>query len=154
MSIPTLVENLRKTLTEISQERERKKSEFEAQILHLDQQEEALRKAIEGLTGTSQPTPQRDPLAAISQERLDKVVGYLQKHPKARQQDIAKRTKLNSGTVSIAVRRLERAGLIERGDKEEKSQVWIMPESGTSNGTHETSQRATSTRRGRSRVAA
>lgn len=42
----------------------------------------------------------------ISQERLDRVVDYLRKHPGATQSEIADALAFNSGTVSVAIKQL------------------------------------------------
>lgn len=67
-----------------------------------------------------------EPLMSISKERLERVQGFLVRQKEARQADIVAATKLNSGTVSVALRKLQVEGKAQMADhKERGSQVWI-----------------------------
>jgi hypothetical protein len=61
---------------------------------------------------------------AVSQERMDMVDRYLQRFGRARQADIAADLDFNSGTVSVALRRLEQEHKARPLDKLHGSQVW------------------------------
>lgn len=57
----------------------------------------------------------------IGEEKLEAVERYIAQHGHTRQVEIQKALRFNSGTVSVAVRLLERAGKIERVGKDGRS---------------------------------
>lgn len=93
----------------------------------LDARESLLRTTIEGLRGStngSSPTKSASARLSISDERLNKVRQYLKEHPRSRQTDLVDKLGFNSGTVSVALRRLEEAGEAHRVESDDRSQVW------------------------------
>lgn len=63
---------------------------------------------------------------SIGDDKLDRVRAYMLEHPRARQTQVQRGTKLNSGTVSVALRKLAAEGLIEMVGTEKRSQVWEL----------------------------
>ena len=114
-----VVKTLREALTGIRAERKAFEANVLAQRKSYEARERAVQGAVDGLVGDFKPS------LAISQKFVDQVEEYLEECESARQSDIAANLKINSGTVSVALRRLQEAGKVEKGDKERGSQVWI-----------------------------
>lgn len=112
-----------KTLREALAGIKRESKEFEAEAAEkrkaLDARERVVQTAIDGLVGDFKPS------LAISQKFVDQVEAYLEEVGSARQSDIGTSLGMNSGTVSVALRRLLDAGKVERSGKERGSQVWL-----------------------------
>lgn len=140
-----LVAGFEKAVQKIIHERETDKEAYEARQAEFLRREEMVRQAIDGLTGNGHGPllSEKDKVAglSISDERVQQVLGFLRKHPRSRQVEITKKLKLNSGTVSVALRKLEADGQVQKGDREGKdgrtSRVWILPEV-NGNGSRET----------------
>jgi hypothetical protein len=110
-----------------SQERDETRG-HEARMKDLARRKSRVLVALDGMTATNGSGRAQ----GISQERLQKVAEYLRRNPRARQVDIAQHTKLNTGTVSVALRKLEGEGRIVRGEeKDNGSQVWKLKEAKT-----------------------
>lgn len=61
---------------------------------------------------------------SISDEKLGQVLDYMRKNHKARQADIAQQTAFNSGTVSVALRKLKAQGAVREAGRENGSRMW------------------------------
>lgn len=98
----------------------------------LDAREGALNRARDELAvafGGTAPARGRPTRAGIqqraAQHHVDAIFDYLKKHGTARQADIARDLRLNSGTVSVALRQLEDDGHVMAQDlKDRGSVVW------------------------------
>lgn len=136
-----LVGSLQEALERIQTDRQTFDARVEQIHAAFDAREAMIQQSISGLTEvfSTDEFPSRDseapdapdpatsdePRLSVSDKFVSQVDKYLAKHGKARQADIVSATKLNSGTVSVALRRLALDDRIERGDKERGSQVWV-----------------------------
>lgn len=89
-------------------------AEFERKLSVNRESAQALEKVLAAM----------DTRPSISEEKLNKVETYLLAHPGASQVEIAKQTKMNSGSVSVALKRLEVEGKAEPTQKNGRSQAW------------------------------
>lgn len=119
-----------------STEEARKAAQAEA-----EQRVSVLRTTIETLRGThtngNGSTPTTKPATrakegkvetsrlSISEDRLGKVIAYLDKHPRVRQSELVDRLSFNSGTVSVALRVLAEQGKVQKIETEKGSNEWI-----------------------------
>jgi hypothetical protein len=94
--------------------------QYETRISGLEQ---AIAAFNSGDSPSSNGNGDHDKLA-IGPDKLEAVRTYMSKRGKTRQADIAKHTRLNSGTVSVALRLLEAAGEVSSGPKEDGSRTW------------------------------
>lgn len=104
----------------------------------LDEQEEAMDQVrqqfagritkVDTALGLLQDSAEADlpevTVLSISDEKLAAVRSYIERHGKVRQASIAQDLKLNSGTVSVALRKLQSDGLVAPGGKEHGSRIW------------------------------
>lgn len=104
----------------------------------LDEQEEAMDQVrqqfagritkVDTALGLLQDSAKADlpevTVLSISDEKLAAVRSYIERHGKVRQASIAQDLKLNSGTVSVALRKLQSDGLVAPGGKEHGSRIW------------------------------
>lgn len=121
------LEALRKEYDEVKLIRDQEDAAFQTRM-------QAIQSIIEG-TPTNIPTigivrsrdrasATEEPQLSISDERLNKILHYMKKHPHARQADIATDLGFNSGTVSVGLRKLQKDGQVEPGNSERGSRVW------------------------------
>lgn len=103
---------------QLQQELVSARKEFEQEQNEREKRLDLIRRTVAGLRG-------KPVMGSIGTDRLQIVKDYLEKKGRARQADIATGTKLNTGTVSVALRTLEDEGLITRSEKEKGSQVWV-----------------------------
>lgn len=68
--------------------------------------------------------PRRIGKQAIGDDKLELVRAYILRNGRVRQAEIGAELGLNSGTVSVALGRLEQAGEIVQGAKQNRSQTW------------------------------
>lgn len=118
-----VIESLEAALANIQQQRQA-----------LDAREAKVQEALNGLreaAGAEVPEPpgkngdgEVDKPLSISDDRLNKVAKFVVGKGRVRQADIVSELGLNSGTVSVALRRLELDGKVRQGDKERGSRVW------------------------------
>lgn len=131
----TIEGDLLATLKEAQERIRSERQEFDQTVEQtrgiFDYREQALESAINGLEiafgkeidfGAIPSSHQ--PVLSISDKNLSKVEEYLAKRETARQADIVADTKLNSGTISVALRRLMDEGKVQRGEKLRGSQTW------------------------------
>lgn len=126
-----LLDVLKEAQAKIQQEHQEFDQSVEQTRSVFEYREQAIESAINGLEVAFGkeidfgPMPgQKAPLLSISEKNLKAVEDYLVKRGSARQADIVADTKLNSGTVSVALRRLMEDGTVQRGEKERGSQTW------------------------------
>lgn len=93
------------------------RSQYESRISSLEQ-------AISVFSDSGSSENHDNDQLAIGPDKLEIVRTYMQEHGKVRQADIAKHTRLNSGTVSVALRVLEAAGEVSPGAKQDGSRTW------------------------------
>lgn len=126
-----LIKNLESALSNIRDQRKA-----------LDIREAKVREALAGLQeaagvevtepdmGSTNGDENGDKPLSISDERLTKVAKFVTKKGRVRQADIVAELGLNSGTVSVALRRLELDGKVRQADNKERgSRVWEIKES-------------------------
>lgn len=128
------IEEERIALNRIADEKRREFEEYVArQTQSLDRRQQALNVAMQAMildedVPTETPAPvdgASQPRLAISEANLDTIREYIiAKDGEVRQQDVVNDTGLNSGVVSVGLRRLMLEGEIERGYKDRGSQVW------------------------------
>lgn len=132
------VEKLREALSAVEAER----AEFETRVATLREAYERraayLESTIKGLGETfgpitedaGEPEPEEEPdappLLSVSSTKLQAIRDHVMAHPKGvRQADITKNMGMNAGTVSVALRRLERDRVLVRGAKRRASALWM-----------------------------
>lgn len=139
----TKIEEERSTLNRIAEEKRREFEDYVArQYESLDRRREALGNALAALCAEDvvpmAETQSDDGVRlAISDENLETIREYIiARDGSVRQQDVVSDTGLNSGVVSVGLRKLRALGELERGGKERGSQVWKTPAAAalTSNG--------------------
>lgn len=116
--ISSLDANLSKALAKLREQREA----YEQEIEQLRFRESLVEQALDGLDG-SLPRPQRRTLN-ISEEKLAAVKDYVATEGSVRQVKIGEALKLNSGTVSVALRIMLKERLVEKGELDKGSRVW------------------------------
>lgn len=112
-------------LSTLRQARQELEQDYQARVTALD-------TAIAAMGGESVPAPHNGETKdngelSIGSDKLNKVRNVLRTsaNGKLRQADITKKAKLNSGTVSVALRRLESDGEVRStGEKMDGSMVW------------------------------
>jgi exonuclease VII large subunit len=135
-----VVQVLRTALKKIDEEREalnriaeEKRREFDEYVTRqheaLDRRQQALGTALQAMILDEETLSNHEdgngPRLAISDANLNVIRDYLDAHDgEVRQQDVVNDTGLNSGVVSVGLRRLMLDGEIERGYKDRGSQVW------------------------------
>lgn len=134
----TLAQAMEKLQAEREAEMEALNKRFEFRMQMLRQAEEGLKMAFGEIDfgevpETPAPAPQpaapasseeTEPKLSISEKHLKKIEGYLADNTKARQADLVDKLGLNSGTVSVGLRVLEKSGLVKKAPKERGSRVW------------------------------
>ena len=114
---------------------EKLREQREEAMRQFDFREQMIQQAREGLTMAfgeihfpstpPQESSDEEPVKlSISEKHLKSIEHYLAEHQKVRQADLVAKLSLNSGTVSVGLRRLEMAGLIKKAPKERGSRVW------------------------------
>lgn len=104
---------------------ERERQDLLRRLEHLDRAEQELRQAaVGGVLPHGRPT-RAGMRQRAAQHHLDAINDYLAREGTARQADIAKALKLNSGTVSLALRQLAESGIVrDTGRSERGSIIW------------------------------
>lgn len=124
------IEEERATLDRLAAEKRREFDEYvEGQHTALDRRSEALGNALASMTqeyvSLAADEDEKSPRLAISDDNLNKIREYIAANDgRARQQDVVNDTGLNSGVVSVGLRRLAALGEIHRDGKARGSQVW------------------------------
>jgi len=122
------------TLDRLAEEKRREFEEYVArQRESLDRRREALGNALQAMATdiVEGPVPtavtdEHGARLAISDGNLDMIREYIAANNGAvRQQDVVSDTGLNSGVVSVGLRRLMALGEIERSGKDRGSQLWL-----------------------------
>lgn len=129
-----VVGSVTRALDKIRAEREAFEAQYEEQRRQYHAREEAIKEAVRQALRAAfgDEIPSAGPVIedhegaklSISQKHLAAIEEYLAERGSARQADVVERLTLNSGTVSVGLRRLEQAGLIKKGDKKRGSRVW------------------------------
>jgi DNA-binding transcriptional ArsR family regulator len=120
-------EELQRKRAEFDQmvEEQRKQFDFRAQMI--EQARDGISMAFGDITFPSDDDSHEGdevPKLSISEKHLKRIEEYLANKGKVRQADLVEKLSLNSGTVSVGLRRLEQAGLIAKAPKERGSRVW------------------------------
>lgn len=86
---------------------------------------ESARDAMLATLGGRRPAPPRGVRKqTVAQHHVDAVREYIEAQGRARQADIGKELGINSGIVSVALKRLHENELIDPRDKDYGSRVW------------------------------
>lgn len=128
------IEDESATLDRLADEKRREFEEYVArQHASLDRRCVVLKNALAAMAvaevenGMDEADTDEDdgPRLAISDGNLDIIREYIEANDgQVRQQDVVSDTGLNSGVVSVGLRRLDVEGEIERAGKDRGSQVW------------------------------
>lgn len=120
-----IVRNLRNALAQAVQECD---AEIVAVRTRYQSRIESIERAIATFEGTSRLNAEdrRPDVAALSvgDDRLESVRQYMNAHGSARQADLAKALNINSGSVSVALRRLQLEGFVQPLSKDNGSTRW------------------------------
>jgi len=107
---------------------EEAQKKLRVKMVELEARDQAIQQAIDGISGveTKEIHSNKPASLSVSNERLQKVLKYVQKHPNSRQSDITKNVKLNSGSVSVALRKLKEEGIIVKTGRDNGANVWTL----------------------------
>jgi DNA-binding MarR family transcriptional regulator len=123
-----IIASLERASAKIRQQKRETESEYKNHIKDLDRREKAVSNALDALRASSngkRATSSKKIALSISPERFEKVQQYLQKQGRAKQTALVDELKLNSGTISVALKKLEQEGKARNtGEKQDGSQVW------------------------------
>lgn len=119
-----IVKTLREALEGLQIERRTWEANVAIERKAFDARERVVKAAIDGLSSAAAVTAAAPTSLAISQKYIDQVAEYMEECGTSRQADIANNLGINSGTVSVALRRLLNVGKVTKGEKERGSQVW------------------------------
>ena len=125
MPQPIVTESIRDSLTAALERLQQQRETLSTDIETVRRSEELLRETLSNLADMDLNTPAPRPRELhVSPERLERIRAYIMQVRTSRQVDIAKATGENTGTVSVALRVLEREGVVTRGDLDSGSRVW------------------------------
>jgi predicted transcriptional regulator len=125
-----VLDNLRFALQKVRTERD----EYEGRCRERLATYNSRIKLIEEAISASQEQPHQEARLGISEANLAKVEEYLAQHSGGvRQADLADALGVNSGTVSVALRRLSTLGKVRAGEKYHGSRMWyaVSPSAAT-----------------------
>jgi len=145
-----IIASLEQASAQIRQQKREAESDYRSRIKDLDNREKAVSQALEALrASTNGRRASKKKAYSISDDRFEKVQKYLQKHGRAKQTALVKELGLNSGTISVALKKMEQGSEARNtGTKEDGSQVWET----TDDGRETVVELGKGTRRGRRRT--